>query len=87
MVSPFERPRPQHGTLPTAELNDGRKCKVRRVRIGVAKEIKPGERRCALTPAGARELTAAGHEVFGRGRCRCGVGLFGDSGVLGPAGA
>jgi alanine dehydrogenase len=27
--------------------------------VGLVTEIKPGERRCALTPAGARELTAA----------------------------
>jgi alanine dehydrogenase len=33
------------------------------VRIGVAKEIKPQEYRVALTPAGARELVQAGHEV------------------------
>jgi alanine dehydrogenase len=32
--------------------------------IGLVAEIKPGERRCALTPAGARELTAAGHDVL-----------------------
>ena len=33
------------------------------MRIGVAKEIKPQEYRVALTPAGARELVQAGHEV------------------------
>ena len=32
--------------------------------VGLVTEIKPGERRCALTPAGARELTAAGHNVL-----------------------
>lgn len=32
--------------------------------VGLVAEVKPGERRCALTPAGARELTAAGHEVL-----------------------
>ena len=36
---------------------------MRRVRIGVAKEIKPQEYRVALTPAGARELVQQGHEV------------------------
>ena len=36
---------------------------MRRVRIGVAKEIKPQEYRVALTPAGARELVQRGHEV------------------------
>ncbi len=34
------------------------------MRIGVPTEIKPDEYRVALTPAGARELTAAGHRVF-----------------------
>ena len=32
--------------------------------IGVPKEIKVAERRVALTPAGVRVLTAAGHRVF-----------------------
>jgi len=34
------------------------------MRIGVVKEIKPAERRIALTPAGTRELAQAGHEVL-----------------------
>jgi alanine dehydrogenase len=34
------------------------------MRIGLVTEIKPGERRCALTPGGAQELTAAGHDVL-----------------------
>lgn len=34
------------------------------MRIGVVKEIKSAERRVALTPAGARELTTLGHEVL-----------------------
>lgn len=34
------------------------------MRVGVVKEIKPQERRVALTPAGARELAASGHEVL-----------------------
>ncbi|MDX6622123.1 MAG: alanine dehydrogenase [Solirubrobacterales bacterium] len=33
------------------------------MRIGVPTEVKPDEYRVALTPAGARELVAAGHEV------------------------
>ena len=33
------------------------------MRIGVVKEIKPAELRVALTPAGAAELTALGHDV------------------------
>ncbi len=35
----------------------------RPMKIGVVKEIKPDEYRVALTPAGARELVARGHEV------------------------
>ncbi len=34
------------------------------MRIGVAKEIKTDEYRVALTPAGARELVQAGHDVL-----------------------
>src|SRR6266480_7908666 len=34
------------------------------MKIGVAKEIKSDEYRVALTPAGARELADAGHEVL-----------------------
>ena len=34
------------------------------MRIGVVKEIKPDERRVALTPAGTEELVAAGHTVL-----------------------
>jgi len=34
------------------------------MRVGVVKEIKPDEYRVALTPAGARELKAAGHDVL-----------------------
>src|SRR3712207_8673497 len=34
------------------------------VRIGVPTEIKEAEYRVALTPAGARELSLAGHEVL-----------------------
>ena len=34
------------------------------MRISVPREIKPDEYRVALTPAGARELTARGHEVL-----------------------
>lgn len=32
--------------------------------VGVPKEVKPGERRVALTPAGAAELVQAGHRVL-----------------------
>jgi alanine dehydrogenase len=34
------------------------------MRVGVVTEIKPQERRVALTPAGAQELVASGHEVL-----------------------
>ena len=54
--------RPQHRTFRAADSTTA-ECKVRRVRIGVAKEIKPQEYRVALTPAGARELVQHGHEV------------------------
>src|SRR5262245_58196046 len=33
------------------------------MKVGVVREIKPDEYRVALTPAGARELAAQGHEV------------------------
>ena len=32
--------------------------------VGVPKEIKVGEQRVALTPAGARAFTEAGHRVL-----------------------
>ena len=32
--------------------------------IGIPKEIKNNENRVALTPAGAKELTKRGHQVF-----------------------
>jgi alanine dehydrogenase len=32
--------------------------------IGVPREIKPGEERVALTPAGVRALVQAGHRVL-----------------------
>lgn len=34
------------------------------MRVGIPKEIKTGENRVALTPAGVAELRAAGHEVY-----------------------
>ena len=40
------------------------------MRIGVPREIKVHEYRVGLVPAGVRELTAAGHEVLDRDRCR-----------------
>ena len=32
--------------------------------VGVPREIKPGEERVALTPAGVRALVQAGHRVL-----------------------
>ena len=34
------------------------------MKVGIPKEIKTLEGRVALTPAGARSLTEAGHEVW-----------------------
>jgi len=45
------------------------------MRIGVVKEIKDQERRVALTPDGARELVAAGHEVVVEHDAGCGSGF------------
>jgi alanine dehydrogenase len=47
------------------------------VKIGVVKEIKPQEARVALTPAGARELVARGHDVVVETGAGVGSG-FGD---------
>ena len=43
--------------------------------IGVPREIKPGEQRVALTPAGARALTEAGHRVVVEGGAGAGSGI------------
>lgn len=45
------------------------------MRVGVVREIKPGERRVGLTPAAARELVSRGHEVLVETRAGEGVGL------------
>ncbi len=45
------------------------------MKIGVVKEIKPDEYRVALTPAGAHELVARGHEVVVEHDGRRGVGV------------
>jgi alanine dehydrogenase len=56
-------PRPWPGSSCTS--GTAAAARVPRVlRIGVAKEIKTDEYRVALTPAGARELVQAGHEVL-----------------------
>ncbi len=43
--------------------------------IGVPREIKPGEQRVALTPAGARALTEAGHRVLIESEAGAGSGI------------
>src|SRR4051794_41776574 len=48
------------------------------VKIGVVKEIKPQEARVALTPAGARELVARGHDVGVEAGGRGGPGGLAD---------
>ncbi len=45
------------------------------MRIGVPKEIKVQEHRVGLVPAGVRELTLAGHEVWVESQAGAGVGL------------
>jgi alanine dehydrogenase len=55
------------------------------MRIGVPQEIKPGERRIGLVPAGVRELTAAGHEVVVEAGAGVGSGISDDA--LAAAGA
>ena len=45
------------------------------MRIGVPKEIKVHEYRVGLTPAGVRELVAAGHEVAIESKAGLGIGM------------
>lgn len=45
------------------------------MQVGVVKEIKPSERRVALTPAGAAELVGAGHEVLVQATAGVGSGF------------
>src|SRR3954453_4201417 len=52
------------GLARTARASAQAKVAPLRMKIGVAKEIKPDEYRVALTPAGARELIQRGHEVL-----------------------
>ena len=49
------------------------------MRIGVPKEIKVHEHRVGLVPAGARELTRAGHEVVVQSGAGAGIGLDDDA--------
>jgi len=46
--------------------------------VGVPREIKPGEQRVALTPAGARELSEAGHGVVVERGAGLGSGIGDD---------
>ncbi|MCK9250903.1 MAG: alanine dehydrogenase [Solirubrobacteraceae bacterium] len=43
--------------------------------VGVVTEVKPGERRVALTPAGAHELVAHGHDVLVQAGAGVGSGI------------
>ncbi len=43
--------------------------------VGVARELKPAERRVALTPAGARELSGDGHRVLVEAEAGAGSGF------------
>jgi alanine dehydrogenase len=46
--------------------------------VGVPREIKPGEQRVALTPAGAHSLVAAGHRVIVEASAGAGSGIRDD---------
>jgi alanine dehydrogenase len=52
------------------------------MRVGVVTEIKPAERRVALTPAGAHELADAGHDVLVQAGAGVGSG-FTDQAYVG----
>ena len=43
--------------------------------VGVPKEVKDNEYRVALTPEGARELTATGHQVLIQDGAGAGSGI------------
>jgi alanine dehydrogenase len=49
------------------------------MRIGVPREIKPDERRVALTPGGARELVSRGHDVSVEASAGDGAGFPNDA--------
>ena len=55
------------------------------MRIGVPKEVKIHEYRVGLTPAGVRELVAAGHDVSVESKAGLGIGM--DDGEYVAAGA
>src|SRR5438105_15624999 len=49
------------------------------MRVGVPTEVKADEYRVALTPAGVRELTDTGHEVFVQSGAGLGSGIPDDA--------
>jgi alanine dehydrogenase len=49
------------------------------VKVGVPTEVKPDEYRVALTPAGVRELSDAGHEVYVQSGAGMGSGIEDDA--------
>jgi alanine dehydrogenase len=49
------------------------------VKVGVPTEVKPDEYRVALTPAGVRELSDAGHEVYVQSGAGLGSGIEDDA--------
>jgi alanine dehydrogenase len=49
------------------------------VKVGVPTEVKSDEYRVALTPAGVRELSDAGHEVFVQSDAGAGSGIVDDA--------
>jgi alanine dehydrogenase len=51
------------------------------MRVGIPKELKNGEHRVGLTPAGVQELTRAGHRVFVEQDCGAAIG-FDDQAYL-----
>lgn len=55
------------------------------MKIGVPKEIKANENRVALTPAGAKALTAAGHSVFMEKSAGMNIGIPDDEYVAAGA--
>jgi alanine dehydrogenase len=55
------------------------------MRVGVLREIKPDERRIALTPAGAQQLTQRGHDVIVERGAGVGSGFEDDAFVAAGA--
>lgn len=45
------------------------------MRVGIPKELKSGEYRVGLTPAGVQELTSLGHSVFVQEACGAAIGF------------